>query len=165
MPGHNADERDAGSCKLRVPGTILQSAWPSPASSSRFCCDDASQACTHHMVLLSSCHNALLGGHELRLEAPREMTMHLLPVSPGPSVLPIPTATAPPNLPQRWYCASSLLPFLPAPHLLAAHPHFSSLEFVAFVPRGYTHVIQSGPVWDCYTQMRTGRPKPQLFDS
>jgi hypothetical protein len=36
-----------------------------------------------------------------RVEAPREMTMHLLPVSPGPSVLPIPTATAPPNLPQQ----------------------------------------------------------------
>jgi hypothetical protein len=29
------------------------------------------------------------------------MTMHLLPVSPGPSVLPIPTATAPPNLQQQ----------------------------------------------------------------
>ena len=33
--------------------------------------------------------------------SPREMTMHLLPVSPGPNVLPIPTATAPPNLPQQ----------------------------------------------------------------
>jgi hypothetical protein len=40
-----------------------------------------------------------------RVEAPREMTMHLLPVSPGPSVLPIPTATAPPNLPQQWWCS------------------------------------------------------------
>jgi hypothetical protein len=29
------------------------------------------------------------------------MTMHLMPVSPGPSVLPIPTATATPNLPQQ----------------------------------------------------------------
>jgi hypothetical protein len=33
------------------------------------------------------------------------MTMHLLPVSPGPSVLPIPTATAPPNLPKQWWCS------------------------------------------------------------
>jgi len=32
-----------------------------------------------------------------RVEAPREMTMHLLLVSPGPSVLPIPTATVPPR--------------------------------------------------------------------
>ena len=37
-----------------------------------------------------------------QVEAPREMTKHLLPVSPGPSVLTIPTATAPPNLPQQW---------------------------------------------------------------
>ena len=29
-----------------------------------------------------------------------EMNMHFLPVSPDPSVLPIPTATAHPNLPQ-----------------------------------------------------------------
>ena len=35
--------------------------------------------------------------------------------------LPIPTATAPPNLPQRWCCASSLLPFPPAPRTPGTH--------------------------------------------
>ena len=37
-----------------------------------------------------------------RVATPGEMNMHFLPVSPGPSVLPIPTATAHPNLQQRW---------------------------------------------------------------
>ena len=35
-----------------------------------------------------------------RVATPGEMNMHFLPVSPDPSVLPIPTATAHPNLPQ-----------------------------------------------------------------
>ena len=44
-----------------------------------------------------------------RVEAPREMTMHLLPVSPPPAwakCFPIPAATgAPPNLPPQWWCS------------------------------------------------------------
>ena len=44
-----------------------------------------------------------------RVEAPREMTMHLLPFSPPPAwvkCFPIPAATgAPPNLPPQWWCS------------------------------------------------------------
>ena len=35
-----------------------------------------------------------------RVATPGEMNMHFLPVSPDPNMLPIPTATAQPNLPQ-----------------------------------------------------------------
>jgi hypothetical protein len=35
-------------CNLHVPGIILQSNWPQPVCSSRYCCDTASQTHTHH---------------------------------------------------------------------------------------------------------------------
>ncbi len=67
-------------------------------------------------ILLSQAHTLYCGPLLLlhctpvrsRVEAPREMTMHLLPVSPGTSVLPamiMPTATEPPNLPAQWWCS------------------------------------------------------------
>jgi hypothetical protein len=41
-----------------------------------------------------------------RVEAPREMTMHLLfPRRAGAKCVPIPAATAPPNLPPQWWCS------------------------------------------------------------